>query len=928
MVLVFTFSLIRSQICGFRVFFCFLIFLPIIMTQILSATPALGAVEFPGPVKQTLLASPMSAVSVPWEGGNGEILIVGDDQGYLTFVQHVFDDVNFGIFTRYNISGDILWMDRWQGGPYGQRGLVVATANPDRLHFLEISNISPYVNIYQTLELPEDPGTGTFVSGGPENQPQMALSLPGIDEVIVLRQNSGLWSINQHIDAGDAPWSLAAVDLDNDEVLEFVSADRGDLSGTLGIFSRQIDGTYVLESHQQLAGRVQQVGSDDFNLDGVQELVVSYSDLSRLDIMSRETGQWQTHHILESSLPPDFFTINILANGDFSIVASVEERGIMDFFHFSADAWVLRDSYYVGCEPRSLVSCDLNGDEVNEIVCVGYSEQLVSILLGNTAPGFWGFPAVTLPPNPNAAILGDFDGDGLDDLVVGTLSPNTLNFYPRLPDGGLSGQAMGQAISFFPASLVAGDVMGGSDNELLALDASANKIKVYSFENEVGFRSETEFSYSSAFAKLRVADIDHDGLLDIYAAQSSRQQLDVLFGMGEGEFAPVLSLDFPLGTFDAVALDLNNDLLLDFAVTDGQGRVWTVLNGNGRSFGGPVATQANTQPRSLDIADLDGDSDMDIVVGNFFSETLTFLENNGDGSLTRRIGGLSLGGQPVNVQCRDINGDNIPDVIVRMLDGEELNLAVASEIWNYPYAAPVETSGGVMGALLDDFNQDSKLDVLILDSELQLGLVMYNTQRYLVSVDPAALTFSCAGENISIGIIPDRPGPWHLDVSDGESWRVLAANGQAMVGELDFDGRRWLLEFSADDFSGLDSSLVLRLTVGVTGDQEFLDLALDADCFDEAGGSSLSWQEHPWPNPFNPSIQGRVRLDTPAQVDAGVYDLAGHRVATLLRGYLPAGVHPLSWDGQQQGRAAAAGLYLLRIQSENTVLSQKIILLK
>jgi flagellar hook assembly protein FlgD len=44
-----------------------------------------------------------------------------------------------------------------------------------------------------------------------------------------------------------------------------------------------------------------------------------------------------------------------------------------------------------------------------------------------------------------------------------------------------------------------------------------------------------------------------------------------------------------------------------------------------------------------------------------------------------------------------------------------------------------------------------------------------------------------------------------------------------------------------------------------------------------------------------------------------VYDLAGHEVATLHRGALPAGLRSFVWDGHdQEGRSLPAGVYLVR----------------
>jgi hypothetical protein len=929
MVSVFTVSLKKSPVNplnGLHWWIC-LVFLVLVHAS--GAGPATAAVEFPGPMEQSLLAAPLSAISVPWDDGNSEFLIVGDDNGFLNLVYHLFQDIHFGVFYRYPLGGEVVWVGPWEGSPYGQRGFVVATANPDRLHFIEINYSEPYFRVEQTLELSEDPGVADFIAPGPEGQPQLVLSLPGVDQVLVLRQQAGLWSINQVLATGDEPWFLTAIDLDGDQVLEFITADRGELSGTLGIFSQLPDGSYFLQSHAELPGRVHQIQAEDFDLDGLQELVVSYTGLSRLDIMTGETGSFVTHHSLNTTLPPDYFQIFTLPQGDFSLVSCTESRGMMDFFHFEAETWIHKDSYYVGCQPQSLAPCDLNGDGIKEIVCLGYSENILSILLGNTLPGFWGYPAAPLPANPGSSLLADLDGNGFSDLVVSTMSPNLINLYLRQPGGELAKTPISQESGFFPVSLAAGDFLGDQTNELVALDLSGGELVLMTYEGIDGFVTHSTVPFSSSYSQLKVADIDHDGHEDIYLAQANRQQVDVLFGQGEGAFAPVLSLDLPLGAYDVAALDLNQDSNLDLVVTDGLSRVWTLLNLDGRSFGSPVHTQAGSGARSIEVADLDGDTDQDIVVANFNSNSITVLENIGDGTLGRRIGGLSLSGQPNSIQCGDMNDDGVPDVVIHLAGNNGMLVVEAEGVWGYFHYREYQTSGSVFNSQVEDFNMDGRPDILNLDNDLLLGMIMFNTELALVSVDPAALTLDCNTDEFRIRILPDRQGPWELFLGKPGSWQMLAANGQSQVGSIDFDGRGWVLEFTSEDVGYLDESVQLRLTVGGMDQQESLELALFSHCFSAAPGlPELRWRDLPWPNPFNPRMHGRIQLDAPSRVDAAVFDLSGRRVATLLQGNLPAGVHDLTWDGKNQGQAAAAGLYLLRISSENSLLSRKIVLLK
>lgn len=70
-----------------------------------------------------------------------------------------------------------------------------------------------------------------------------------------------------------------------------------------------------------------------------------------------------------------------------------------------------------------------------------------------------------------------------------------------------------------------------------------------------------------------------------------------------------------------------------------------------------------------------------------------------------------------------------------------------------------------------------------------------------------------------------------------------------------------------------------------------------------------------YPNPFNPSTT--IRIDLPQQEYARVvvYDILGREVVALRDGNLPAGYHPIVWDGKNSsGIAVNSGVYFARLR--------------
>jgi len=84
-----------------------------------------------------------------------------------------------------------------------------------------------------------------------------------------------------------------------------------------------------------------------------------------------------------------------------------------------------------------------------------------------------------------------------------------------------------------------------------------------------------------------------------------------------------------------------------------------------------------------------------------------------------------------------------------------------------------------------------------------------------------------------------------------------------------------------------------------------------------------------YPNPFNSSTTIAFDLALPANVELCIYNVKGQLVRELSRGSLPAGNHNVVWDGRDlNGKAAASGIYFIRLQSPVLNSTRKAVLLK
>ena len=81
---------------------------------------------------------------------------------------------------------------------------------------------------------------------------------------------------------------------------------------------------------------------------------------------------------------------------------------------------------------------------------------------------------------------------------------------------------------------------------------------------------------------------------------------------------------------------------------------------------------------------------------------------------------------------------------------------------------------------------------------------------------------------------------------------------------------------------------------------------------------------NPYPNPFNPSTTISFGVPEDSNVSIEVFDVNGRLVETLINDNLDAGYHEIQWDATLQ----SSGLYIIKMQSDRFIDTQKLMLIK
>jgi len=129
------------------------------------------------------------------------------------------------------------------------------------------------------------------------------------------------------------------------------------------------------------------------------------------------------------------------------------------------------------------------------------------------------------------------------------------------------------------------------------------------------------------------------------------------------------------------------------------------------------------------------------------------------------------------------------------------------------------------------------------------------------------------------------------------------------------DDGHYILPASSEAFgNGIDDAWILKLADDALS-------RVSPEVGDDRQSASPRLLEN-YPNPFTGETHIPFSLPRAGRMTIGVYDLLGRKVAHLGSGWMPAGVHVVSWNGA--GRPST--FYFVRLVTEDSVSSRKLML--
>lgn len=498
----------------------------------------------------------------------------------------------------------------------------------------------------------------------------------------------------------------------------------------------------------------------------------------------------------------------------------------------------------------------------------------------------------------NGVAGADVDGDGDIDVLGAAFDASDITWWENVNGDGLTWTAHIIDAEFGGANDVFAEDVDG-DGDIDVLGAAYNDDDITWWENVDGSGlTWTEHAvneeYNGAFS-VSAMDVDGDGDIDVLGAGYFADDITWWENMdGSGltwtEHIVAAAFDGARSVFGA-DMDGDSDIdILGAAYSADDITWWENIDGGGLTWTEHTVADMFDGARSVFATDMDGDGDTDVLGAGYNADDITLWTNvNGDGlTWTELILNAELDGA-IDVYASDINSDGDIDIV-----GASNSLSNSILWWEQPgiydltltpWVEPVYIfPNGGMFMYAFTFTSFSP-DPLPADVWFETVLPNQNVfQLFQVSV-----TFP-ADQVVNVMLQQDVPsfgpaGTYLFTAKVGQYPNVVYTSNS--------------FEFTKLSYGRYSRNVDSWATIGWNDDFA----APDA----KAASTNSVTLAPASPNPFNPSTMVTVSLPEASDLTVVVYNTNGQQVAELANGQFNAGNHRLTFDASNM----ASGLYFV-----------------
>lgn len=497
----------------------------------------------------------------------------------------------------------------------------------------------------------------------------------GPGEVLVfLGDGTGSFVEAARLGAGIVPSALVAADLDRDGMtdLAVTNATEGDLSVFLG----HGDGSFEALPRQEAGGYSGDLSIGDLNGDSRLDLAVVDYDRGISLLMGAGDGTFQVAGLLPMSNPADVLVADFNADGRLDLVASNGSNwAVLTFLGKGDGTFEAPRVVSLGTSVSQLVAGDFDENGTLDLAVVEFYSDRIEILMGDGEGSFTTRPYERYYSgrSPYSIALGDFDGNGHQDLAVSAFGDASIQTLRGLGNGTFSpGYPWSQVnAGERPIGIAAGDVNHDGRDDLAVANYYSDNVFVLISHGDFTFGLPVRQLHDGYSTSLVMDDFNGDGRVDL-VVPGPNNRLYFLPGNTDGMFGAEVEILMGVQTNPIliVSADFNRDGRRDLAMADGggaspydPGEIRIMLGNGDGTFRAPQSIRSGWNPYGVAVGDFNHDDYEDLAVVNVGSNSLMIHLADGHGGFLPPQQ-HNVGQWPYWVSTGDLNGDGALDLVV------------------------------------------------------------------------------------------------------------------------------------------------------------------------------------------------------------------------------------------------------------------------
>ena len=475
--------------------------------------------------------------------------------------------------------------------------------------------------------------------------------------------------------------------------------------------------------------------------------------------------------------------------------------------------------------PNSVISENFDGNEGKDFAMANRNSDNILILFGKPDGSIIRGMFYEVGDSPECIISGDFykDGNGIPDLAVVNSGSNNISVLFNNGDGTF-GSIINQLVGDSPECIISGDFYedGNGIPDLAVANSSSNNISIL-FNNGDGTFDETvKVATGDSPKSITSADFNHDGHADLAVANYDSDNIFIIPGKGDHTFSRAVSYEAGKKPMSIISGDFHKDGngMPDLAVANSDSDNITVLINNGDgTFGSILSYAVGEKPVSIVSGDFnkDGNDMVDLAVVNSDSDSVSVLINNGDGTFGSAVN-YQVGDSPESIFSAYINDDGYLDLVVVNSSSNDMWILFNKgdgtflDDTNYAY----KIGGTPESIITDDFDNDGFRDDLAAVNSGSNTLTIFIGNGEASIFGKIFFYLDLLGENPKSIISDYFDEGVNVDLavanSDSDSVTILVGDGNGVFTQNDI----------IDDVGGSPASIV---SAGFNKD-EYTDLAV------------------------------------------------------------------------------------------------------